>query len=316
MFDPSTPDQESSMPRRETYTFGLEPALGSRFQPTGFPNLGAAEFVRPVDDDGWERCLLVESEQSMANRLEATLWDQTARAPIDTIAELPHLVWEGADGQTTSSRLEAHRIASPYFGNAQTADGRKGTDWINERLGLDDDRLRAPFEFAEGLFSLDPLCLVHGVFLSAKAFKGNPRVARAITANVEAYDVREAFSGGVKKDSVRTGAGRGTDEGYGMVPFPRTEWTARRIEAHVAIDLDQIASYRLSNERRAVLEALARYEVAALFTGNLRLRTACDLQVTDGEVPSLDDATAALRDAVAGLDPADRTGAHVLRGGS
>ncbi len=306
------------MPRRDTYTIRLEPALGSRFQPTGFPNLGAAEFERPVDDGGWERCLLVESEQSMANRLEATLWDEPRKAPIEVIEALPHLVWDGGDGQTTSSRLEAHRIASPYFRNAETEDGAKGIDWMNQRLGLVDDRLRAPFEFAAALFALDPLCLVHGVFLSDKAFNGNPRVARAITANIEAYDVREAYSGGVKKDSVRTGAsaGKGSAEGYGMVPFDRTEWTARRIEAHVAIDLDQIASYRLSEAQTAVLEALARYEVAALFTGTLRLRTACDLQVNDGDVPPLQDAERALRAAVAELDPADRGGAHLLHGGS
>lgn len=306
------------MPRRETYTIRLEPALGSRFQPTGFPNLGAAEFERPVDGGGWERCLLVESEQSMANRLEATLWNEPKKAPIDLIEALPHLVWQGENGASTSSRLEAHRIASPYFRNAETQDGSKGLGWMNEQLGLVDDRLRSPFEFAAALFSLDPLCLIHGVFLSDRGFKGNPRVARAITANIEAYDVREAYSGGVKKDSVRTGAsaGRGSAEGYGMVPFDRTEWTARQIEAHVAIDLDQIASYRLGAVREAVLEALARYEVAALFASTLRLRTACDLQVTDGEVPDLDDAGRALAAAVAELDPVDRNGPHILRGGS
>lgn len=306
------------MPRRETYTFRLEPALGARFQPTGFPNLGAAEFDRPVDGGGWERCLLVESEQSMANRLEATLWDEPAKAPISLVGELPHLVWLGDEGQTTSSRLEAHRIASPYFRHAAVEDGTKGIEWINERLGLVDDRLRAPFEFAAELFSLDPLCLVHGVFLSDKGFRGNPRVARSITASIEAYDVREAHSGGVKKDSVRTGAsaGKGSAEGYGMVPFDRTEWTARRIEAHVAVDLSQIASYRLSAQRTNVLEALARYEVAALFSSTLRLRTACDLEVTEGDVPSLEAATVDLSAAIAALDAADRTGPHVLRGGS
>jgi CRISPR-associated protein Csb1 len=306
------------MSRRETFTIQLEPALGWRFQPTGFPNLGAAEFDRPVEGGGWERCLLVESEQSMANRLEATLWDEPAESPIALVADLPHLVWQHEDGRRTSSRLEAHRIASPYFRNAVTGDGEKGIDWLNARLGLTDDRLRAPFEFAGGLFELDPLCLVHGVFLSDKGFNGNPRVARAITANIEAYDVREAHSGGVKKDSVRTGAsaGKGAAEGYGMVPFDRTEWTAQRIEAHVAIDLDQIESYRLSDERTSVLLALARFEVASLFSNVLRLRTSCDLEVTAGSVPDLEDATRTLRDAIATLPAYDRRGPHVLTGGS
>ena len=55
----------------------LEPAIGTRFQPTGFPDIGAAEFERPVrNGDGvptWERSLLVESAQSMANRLRERL---------------------------------------------------------------------------------------------------------------------------------------------------------------------------------------------------------------------------------------------------
>src|SRR5262249_37632956 len=49
----------------------LEPALGKRFQPTGFPDLGAAQFTRPDNTE----MLLVESAQSVANRLEKTCLD-------------------------------------------------------------------------------------------------------------------------------------------------------------------------------------------------------------------------------------------------
>ena len=47
-----------------------EPLQGKRFQPTGFPSLGAATF-QTADGLG----LLVESAQSMANRIELTVWD-------------------------------------------------------------------------------------------------------------------------------------------------------------------------------------------------------------------------------------------------
>ena len=50
----------------------LQPLQGTRFQPTGFPNLGAATYEGP----GGERMLLVESAQSMANRLETVCWDK------------------------------------------------------------------------------------------------------------------------------------------------------------------------------------------------------------------------------------------------
>src|ERR1039457_3074600 len=48
----------------------LNPLAGTRFQPTGFPDLGAAQYKLPDGTD----MLLVESAQSMANRLEAVLW--------------------------------------------------------------------------------------------------------------------------------------------------------------------------------------------------------------------------------------------------
>ena len=51
----------------------LRPVQGSRFQPTGFPNLGPAVYASP---DGNGQTVLVESAQSMANRLEAVCWDE------------------------------------------------------------------------------------------------------------------------------------------------------------------------------------------------------------------------------------------------
>jgi CRISPR-associated protein Csb1 len=48
-------------------TVPLKPVQGDRFQPTGFPSLGAATYQT---SHGCQ--LLVESAQSMANRLEKT----------------------------------------------------------------------------------------------------------------------------------------------------------------------------------------------------------------------------------------------------
>jgi CRISPR-associated protein Csb1 len=242
-------------------------------------------FERPTDGGGWERCLLVESEQSMANRLEATMWNDPAHEPIDLISRLPHVRIVDDDGAfLTSSRLEAHRIASAYVREGAIG-GQAAVDVINERLGLDSDRQRAPHEIALGIFSLDPMVLIHGAFLSHKKFPGQPKVARAVTAFVEAHDVREAYGGGVKKDSVFTGQdeGRGSSEGYGMVPFDRTEWTAREIVLNVDLDLQQIRSYGLPESAQRLLIALARLELRYLLDGGLRFRTACDL-VLDGDV--------------------------------
>ena len=63
----------------------LKPVQGSRFQPTGFPDLGAATF----DGPGGVKMLLVESAQSMANRLEAVCWDITANDWVAPLKGLP-----------------------------------------------------------------------------------------------------------------------------------------------------------------------------------------------------------------------------------
>ena len=52
----------------------LKPIQGTRFQPTGFPDLGAAAYEAPGKVD----MVLVESAQSMANRMEAVCWDEAS----------------------------------------------------------------------------------------------------------------------------------------------------------------------------------------------------------------------------------------------
>jgi len=66
----------------------LNPLAGTRFQPTGFPDIGAAQYKAQVQQpDGNLKSvdmLLVESAQSMANRLEATCWDEVNPCPVAT----------------------------------------------------------------------------------------------------------------------------------------------------------------------------------------------------------------------------------------
>ena len=67
----------------------LVPLQGQRFQPTGFADLGAAVYTLP---DG-TRMLLVESAQSMANRLEQTIVTPDG----EVIPELEGLSYVAAD---------------------------------------------------------------------------------------------------------------------------------------------------------------------------------------------------------------------------
>lgn len=289
---------------------GLEPVQGSRFAPTGFADLGAAVFDRPIED-GWVKCLLVESAQSMANRLEATLWDSATSEPVRAIAELPYIRVVDDDGNhLTSSREESHRLASPYI-RYGTSDHGTGLDLINERLDLSETAPHDYRKLARGVLWLDPLALVHGVFFAgkgAKEFPGQPKFTRLVTGFIEASDVRAAESGGVKRDHVsHTQASSGGDstEGYGSVPFARTEWTARSITASFNIDLAQLRSYGLPEHAESLLEAIAKLEIAVLLSQPLRLRTNCDLQLLDETLVARDgtrlDSVASLSDQVADL---------------
>jgi CRISPR-associated protein Csb1 len=293
------------MNARMTFDVELAPILGSTFQPTGFPDVGAATFTRFVN--GQEvPSLLVESVQSMANRLEATAWDPACDEPVTELAGLPYVrvVRAGTGEFLTSSRLEAHRLASPFVHEA-TYNGTPMFNVIRDRLGLAKDTPLNRRKMARAVAELDPFCLLHGVFFSQKEWWGQPKFERAISAVIEAWAVQRAVSGGRKSDRVRhhlreedTG---GTPEGYGSVPFHRTEWTAKTICASFVIDVELLRSYGLTQPVTEMLQTLALWEIRRFLDGGLRLRTACDLQIV-GEVRSRHSST---------LPPVDELGSRL-----
>lgn len=288
------------MINRTIYRINLRPAVGSRFQPTGFPDLGAAVFRRGGSNGSSGTALLVESAQSMANWAERTTWDEGANDQPADLDSIPYVRVVDPDGRfLTSSRLEAHRLASAYVMDGQV-DGVTGEQWLQDRFGLVKGRPLNYGQVARVICALDPLSLVHGVFFARGRWPWQPKIARAVTSFIEAYDVEPAVSGGVKKDSVNSEGGH-TDTGYGMVPHQRTEYTARSIVAFWAVDHEQLRSYGLGAAGEELLQAIIDYEAVRLFSGGLRLRTACDLEVSDidgPELPTVDGARERLRSAV------------------
>lgn len=276
-----------STAQRLRYSVQLRPALGSAFQPTGFPDIGAAKFERVAPDGSVQDMLLVESVQSMANRLEATAWNRAAHRPEDLFADLAYVRVHRASSRSeylTSSREEAHRLASAFVRDAEL-DGTRMLHVIAERLGLAKDTPLDYPRMAAELLRLDPFCLIHGVFFNQKEWFGQPRFPRAVSAVIEAYDVRQAVSGGRKSDHVRhqlekNGSG-GTSEGYGSVPFHRIEWTAREICAMFSVDVELLRSYGLGDQITDLLTTIALWEIQSLLSRGLRLRTACDLEVAE-----------------------------------
>lgn len=192
----------------------LAPIAGSLFQPTGFPDLGASEFG--------DNHLLVESAQSMANWLESTTWDTATNDRVPELAGVPYVRIVDPEGHfLSSSRLEAHRLASAYVMDGKIGDV-EGRDWLQERLGLVKGRPLDYRAVARSCFRLDPVALIHGVFFAQQKWAWQPKIARAVTSFIEASGIKAAVSGGVKRDGVVNEAKPGdTTKGYGTVPHHR-----------------------------------------------------------------------------------------------
>ncbi len=252
------------------FAIGLRPVQGQRFQPTGFPDLGHSVYETPEGT-----CLLVESAQSMANRLEATCWDEGKQQLVDALTGLSYVKVEQGGRYLTSSIIEAHRINSPYIleGKDKTFFAALKKDLaVMEKGPIDRPAL------ARTLFKYDAGSLVHGVFLAKKDLAGGRlRVARALSAFIEARNVRVAASGGVKNDHVDPSGD--TNKGFGNVPFHREEFTADEITLFANVDLAQIRGYGLDEAATRLLVLLSLFKLRALLDGKLRLRTACDFQV-------------------------------------
>jgi CRISPR-associated protein Csb1 len=284
------------MPKRHIFRVALEPVAGTRFQPTGFPDLGTGTFKKPTSGtEGWIDCILVESEQSMANHLESAVWDRGTNQPTPEFAGLPYVRVVDEKGEyLTSSRTEAHRLSSAFIRAGKLSDGTTMTSHLKTAFNLRDEKPLSARDIAKAVFELDPACLVHGVFFADKELSGQPKITRALTSFIEAEDVQRADYGGVKKDHVTHSntEERGSDEGYGSIPYHRTMWTARTITASFVIDLDQIRSYGLDEKATRLIEVLALYEVRALLEQGLRLRTMCDLTPINGaDIPNLPTST-------------------------
>lgn len=297
---------------RLLFEIPLRPVQGQRFQPTGFPGLGAATFQTEKG-----ACLLVESAQSMANRLELTVWDDAKADLKQELVGLSHVrVVRGKGANATERKkskektfltdtiLESHRINSPYL-----LEGSDTTfiDLLKQELGGLDEGPIDRRVLASALLKYDVGSLLHGAFLAKKELAGGRlRLARALSAFIEADAVRVAASGGVKNDHVNPQGD--TKAGFGNVPFARDEFTAEKITLYVNLDLGQIRGYGLDENAQELLTLLALYKIRSLVDGSLRLRTACDLEVATGAViarrpdgfslPSLPELTAALGKAI------------------
>jgi CRISPR-associated protein Csb1 len=267
----------------------LKPIQGDRFQPTGFPDIGAAVYQRP---DG-TRMVLVESAQSMANRLESTILSDNRIDIIDDLKGIPYVRSEiNVEGRTifTSSLVEAHRLASPFI-----VKDKGFIEKFKSEAGINKD---APLDWKiinKTIFKYDPNSLIHGVFIS-NVEGGRVKAPRILTAFIEAEGITEVESGGVKNDFIspsgnirieergKAEKNKGSQEGYGNVPYHRTEYNAKKITAYFNIDISLIEGSGLDESGKKLLFFMSLYKIMRFLNDDmrLRLRTACDLRKVGG----------------------------------
>jgi CRISPR-associated protein Csb1 len=253
----------------------LKPIQGDRFQSTGFADLGPARYKALRNGDSVEM-LLVESPQSVANRLERVCWNASEGRLVPELNGMPYVQVSRADGShLTNSILEAHRLNSPYIleGKDTTLLEMLKRDVAGMEKGPVDIR-----KLARIIFKLDANAVIHGIFLAKSELAGGRlRMPRLLSGFIEAGDVQDAASGGVKNDHVDPSGD--SARGFGNVPFHRTEFTARQIVAYFNLDLAQLRGYGLGVEAERFLIALALFKVQRFLRTGLRLRTACDFDL-------------------------------------
>ena len=294
----------------------LHLAHGSFFQPTGFPDIGACIYT---DGSGQRRCL-VESEQSMANRLEAVCMKAPGvwREPLS--GRLPVLRVRDKEGRLLATNLtEPHRIASSYvvegFINENGSREAKLEAKISEHVGIKGNvwPLERRDKLTQIVFALDPAAILHGFQFMQWAAVGL-RAARLLHARLEATlagEDGEVHYGLVKVDGIEPDASAKKYSNKGQSIAAKARYVPRSIEATFEIDVlalrekslvaachgEGAADSSANEEAQRFLLALALWKIHMFLTnapsfdartgdtmGALRLRADCSLAVGKGQV--------------------------------
>ncbi len=230
----------------------LEVANGGFLQPTGFPDIGPCLYV---DGQGARRCL-VESEQSMANRLEAVCMEAPGvwREPLRGKLPLIRVKDAKTDRLLATNITEAHRVASSYVlegvlqkdakakkAAKETADAKDtlGTR-IAKKLSIGDGPW--PLDGRENLsrlvFALDPAAILHGFQFMQWETVGL-RQARIIHARLEATvpDEPEVHYGLVKVDGIEPGSSAAKKSNKGQSIGHKMRLVPKQITATFELDV-------------------------------------------------------------------------------
>ncbi len=283
-------------------TATLEPIVGDRFQPAGFPEIGHVIYKAPRKDGGTENVCIVDSAASMANHLESVC--QRSAHDLDLVEDLDGLPYLRCVTNTTegkeptnerevvvTSLTEGHRIASSYFldGVPLRNGGAKGDDTFEDdlvtRFGIvlpGSSKAHPPpakwWDVFKTIFEADPNSLVHGVLFPQWQIK----IPRALTAHLEAFGAGRVDRSGVKFDRL----GKTTS---GQPIFAVDDATAESIRATFVLDVSLIRSFGrktggstlgLSDKQQELLVAIALWKIRRLLESPFRYRSGCYLLCT------------------------------------
>ena len=290
----------------------LQLANGSFFQPTGFPDIGACIYT---DGKGKRRCL-VESEQSMANRLEAVCMKAPGVWREPFAGKLPVVRVKSKGGSLLATNLtEPHRVASSYVLEGDV-NGRKGTTLqgkIEKLLGIDGKTwpLEGRERLTQAVFALDPAAILHGFQFMQWQVVGL-RAARLLHARLEATLANndgadgEVHYGLVKVDGIEPGRSAEQQSNKGQSLAAKARYVPESIQATFEIDVLALRERSLvsvadgssadgdsgNQDARRFLLALALWKIHRFLTnapafdartgdtvGSLRLRADCSLAV-------------------------------------
>lgn len=271
-------------------TLSVALGTGGRFQPTGFPDLGPALYKgfqqttsnnESSDDTSPKRdreekivsvdMLLVESVQSIANRLEEVcLQGEDYNTDCQGIPYVRVQDGHNSNSFLTSSVREPHRLASPYVLDAKRSDGKTMKQWLSEpeQFSVNKARPVRTWTLAQRLFGIDPGCVLHGVFL--EELDGRLRLPRLVSGYIEACSPNQANSGGVYRGEVTA---------KDNIPYSRQEFTSTAISASFIFHTATLNGYGLQENQRRFLQLWALYKIDRFLNSYLRLRTACEFEL-------------------------------------
>ena len=295
-------------------TATLEPIVGDRFQPAGFPEIGHVIYKAPRNGGSTESVCIVDSAASMANHLESVC--QRGAHDLDLVEDLDGMPYIRCVTNTTegkeptknrevvvTSLTEGHRIASSLLLEGAVLSGdakatKKSKEGKDEPLTLERDlidkfgivlpgstKAHPPpdnwWNVFKTIFEVDPNSLVHGALFTQWQIK----IPRALTAHVEAFGAGRVDRSGVKFDKQ---LGPKSDKRVQAI-FAVDDATADSIRATFVLDVSLIRSFGrkrgndtlgLSETQQEFLVALALWKIQKLLESPFRFRSGCHLRRT------------------------------------